>query len=336
MSFSIPLSRTTWEYKSLMSIIEYVSFNYSSDTRSPSVICLGNFDGVHIGHAALVEETLRMKEKLSSSIPSVRAAALCFSVLPVNYFGNDKIKNLMTLEDKLDTFKAMGLDGVYVCDFGTICSYSPDRFIDEVLFLECNAVGAVCGFNYSFGFKASGNAETLRCRMSEKGFAFSMVEAVSRFNKTVSSTHIREYISCGDFPSANAMLGRPFSITHKVVHGKNLGIKLGFPTVNHIVEASDRQIIPAFGIYATKTVIDGLPYVSVTNVGIRPTVSSSGLITVETHLIGEGDFSDLYGKIIKVEFYKKLRDEMKFSSKEELSNAIGQDVSNAKSFFLTV
>ena len=318
-----------------MSIIEYVHFNYSTkDTYTPCVLCLGNFDGVHIGHSALVAETLKMKKELSSSYQNVRAVALCFSMLPANYFGNDKIKNLMTLEDKLDTFKSMGLDGVYVCDFGTVCSYSPDRFIDEILFSECGAVGAVCGFNYSFGAKASGNADTLRTRMTEKGYAFSMVDQVSKFGNTVSSTEIRRYINKGDFPSANAMLGRAFSISHKVVHGKNLGEKLGFPTINHIVEASDRQIIPAFGIYATKTVIDGVSYQSVTNVGTRPTVSSSGLITVETHLIDEGEFFDLYGKSVKVQFFKKLRDEIKFASKEELSRAIANDVANAKDFFL--
>lgn len=317
-----------------MSIIEYVHFNYSSpDTYSPCVLCLGNFDGVHIGHAALVAETIKMKTELSRSVPNVRAVALCFSMLPANYFGNNKIKNLMTLEDKLDTFKSLGLDGVYVCDFGTICPYSPERFIKEILFDECMAIGTVCGFNYSFGAKAAGNAETLHTYMAERGYSFKMVDQVSKFGKTVSSTNIREYIDAGDFPSANAMLGRPFSISHKVVHGKNLGVKLGFPTINHIVETSDRQIIPSFGIYATKTLIDGTPYVSVTNVGTRPTVSSSGLITIETHIIGEGDFADLYGKSVKVQFFKKLRDEMRFDSKEELSRAISRDVESAKRFF---
>lgn len=318
-----------------MSIIEYVHFNYSiSDTYSPCVLCLGNFDGVHIGHAELISETIKMKNELSANTPSVRAVALCFSMLPANYFGNDKIKNLMTLEDKLDTFRSLGLDGVYVCDFGTVCSYSPERFIKEVLFDECKAIGAVCGFNYSFGAKAAGNAKTLEEHMHNNGYCFKMVDQVSRFDKTVSSTNIREYIDNGDFESANSMLGRPFSISHKVVHGKNLGEKLGFPTINHIVEASDRQIIPSFGIYATKTLIDGNLHTSVTNVGIRPTVSSSGLITIETHLIGDGDFGDLYGKTVKVQFFKKLRDEMKFTSKEELSRAIANDVQSARDYFV--
>ena len=317
-----------------MSIIEYVHFNYSlTDTYSPCVLCLGNFDGVHIGHAELVTETLKMKDALKESVPNVRSAALCFSMLPANYFGNDKIKNLMTLEDKLDTFRSLGLDGVYICDFGTVCSYSPERFINEVLFDECMVIGAVCGFNYSFGAKAAGNAQTLEQFMKDKGYAFKMVDQVSRFDKTVSSTNIREYIDAGDFPSANAMLGRPFSISHKVVHGKNLGVKLGFPTINHIVEASDRQIIPSFGIYATKTLIDGVLHASVTNVGTRPTVSSSGLITIETHLIGDEDFGDLYGKSVKVQFFKKLRNEIRFSSKEELSKAIANDVESAKKYF---
>ena len=319
-----------------MSIIEYVCFNYSTNDRNaPCVLCLGNFDGVHIGHATLVSETLKMKAELSKSKGNVRSAALCFSMLPANYFGNSNIKNLMTLEDKLDTFKALGLDGVYVCDFPTICSYSPEKFIEDVLFAECNAIGAVCGFNYSFGAKAAGNALTLKKHMDAKGYSFKMVEQVSKFNKTVSSTAIREYIEQGDFRSANEMLGRPFSISHKVVHGKNLGSKLGFPTINHIFERNDVQIIPAFGIYATKTLIDGITYMSVTNIGIRPTVSNSGIVTCETHLIDGCGGLDLYGRSARVQFFTKLRDEMKFSTKEELSAAISKDVEAARSFLMT-
>lgn len=314
-----------------MSIIEYISFNPELDPcKSPCTICLGNFDGVHIGHAALVSKTIEMKKELSATGQDVRSAALCFSTLPVNYFGKNKIKNLISLEDKLEVFRSLGLDGVYVCDFGAICSYSPYDFINKILFSECSAIGAVCGFNYNFGAKAAGNSDTLKEHFLSKGFCFEMVPAVTKFGEVVSSTLIREYIAGGDFEAANEMLGRPFSISHTVVHGKNLGTKLGFPTINHIFDESSNQIIPAFAIYATKTIVDGETFLSVTNVGTRPTVSSSGVITCETHIIDSKGVPNLYGKNVRVKFYKKLRDEVKFSSKEELSAAISKDIENAK------
>ena len=315
-----------------MSFIKYIPFTEPSED-SPCVLCLGNFDGVHIGHAELVRATIEMKDRLSDKHRGLRAVALCFSVLPANYFGNKSIKNLITLDDKLETFKSLGLDGVYVCDFVQLYSYSPERFIREILFDKCNAVGAICGFNYSFGARASGSPETLKNYFYEKGYSVEVVAPVKIGGKVASSTLVRECISAGDFEMANAVLGRAYSISHTVVHGKNLGTKLGFPTINHIFNEDEVQIIPARGIYATKTEIDGALYTSVTNVGIRPTVSTSGVITCETHIIDEEVPDGLYGKTARVYFFKKLRDEMRFSSRDELSAAIANDVSATKEFF---
>ena len=147
--------------------------------------------------------------------------------------------------------------------------------------------------------------------------------------QTVSTSLIKEKIEIGAIEEANEILGRPFSIAHTVVHGKSLGKKLGFPTLNHIFE--DNRIIPSFGVYATITEIDGKEYVSVTNVGLRPTVSSSETVTCETHIIDCNE--DLYGKNVKVSFMKKLRDEKQFPSMDELSKAIASDVENTKMFF---
>ena len=313
-----------------MSLVEYIPFyNIPSNTKTPSVICLGNFDGVHIGHAELIRETVLMKE----SFDQARSAALCFSVLPANYFQKGKVKSIMSLEQKLDIFKSLGLDGAYVCDFGALGSYSPERFIKEILFEECNCVGAVCGFNYSFGAKAVGTPETLKKIMLDNSRLFKMVDTVELLNKTVSSSAIREYIQAGDFISANLMLGRPFCISHEIIHGANIGTKLGYPTINHIFSPEDDQIIPAFGIYATKALINDRSYIGVTNIGVRPTVSDSGVITCETHLINPVDSCDLYGNIAKVQFFKKLRNEQKFNSLNDLSAAIAKDIENAKKFF---
>ena len=235
----------------------------------------------------------------------------------------------MTLDEKLDTFNKMGLDGAYVCDFGKVFDLSPESFINNVLVGECNCVGAVCGFNYRFGKGASGTPEMLKSHFDN----FKMVEPVMLNWQTVSSSLIKENVEKGRVEDAGTMLGRPFSISHTVVHGKNLGTKLGFPTLNHIFEKS--ELVPAFGIYATLTEICGDEYISVTNIGTRPTVSDSDTVTCETYIINYPEGADLYGKKVKISFFQKIRDEKRFSSLEELSSAIAADVENTKMFFFS-
>lgn len=309
-----------------MSVFKYIPFtDLGENSEASSVICLGNFDGVHIGHAKLVYETIKMSKRLNDK--ATRACALCFSPFPADYFSKVPVRHIMSLEDKLDTFREMGLDGAYVCDFAKIYDYSPERFMEDILIDSCKCIGAVCGFNYRFGYKAGGTPKDLHNKFAN----FKMVDPVMLKWETVSSTLIKEKIEKGDLVGAGEMLGRPFYITHTVVHGHNIGHKLGFPTVNYIFESND--LIPAFGIYATVTEVDGERYISVTNVGTRPTVSNSETVTCETHIIDCPSNIDLYGRCVKVSFFKKIRDEKKFSSLEELSGAIALDVENTKKFF---
>ena len=305
-----------------MSIIEYISFNPELDPcKSPCTICLGNFYGVHIGHAALVSKTIEMKKELSATGKDVRAAALCFSTLPVNYFGKNKIKNLISLEDKLEVFRSLGLDGAYVCDFGAICSYSPYDFINKILFSECSAIGAVCGFNYNFGAKAAGNSDTLKEHFLSKGFCFEMVPAVTKFGKVVSSTLIREYIAGGDFEAANEMLGRKFTISGTVVKDKELGRKLGFPTAN--IKPKENMLLPEPGVYQTSTKVRGEIYKSITNVGTCPTVNDNN-VKLETYILDFND--DLYGDVIEIIFLSKMREIIVFENVDALKEQLKSDV----------
>lgn len=309
-----------------MSIFSYIPFtDLGKAEDAPAVVCLGNFDGVHIGHARLVEETVKMSKDVTD-LP-VRACALCFSPFPADYFSKVPVRHIMSLEDKLHTFKAMGLDGAYVCDFAKIYDYSPEKFMEDILVRSCNCIGAVCGFNYRFGYKASGTPNDLKKKFS----AFKMVDPVMLKWETVSSTLIKEKIEQGNIESACEMLGRPFYISHTVVHGNNIGHKLGFPTVNYVFESSD--LIPSFGIYATVTEVEEESYISVTNIGTRPTISDSETVTCETHLISCPSNFDLYERCVKVNFFKKIRDEKKFSSLDELSKAIASDIESTKKFF---
>ena len=286
-------------------MLTYIPFNnFLTNENSHSVICLGNFDGVHIGHARLVSETIFMKQQYRNK--KVRACAMCFSPFPVDYFSKSPVKHLMSIDEKLDVFRSMGLDGVYICDFSKIYMLSPDAFISNVLLDACNCIGVICGFNYRFGCKASGTPEDLKSRfLNLNDGDFKMVDPVKLDEMTVSSSLIKSNLENGNIDLVNKMLGRPFSLSHDVVHGKSLGTKLGFPTINYVFSESDA--IPSFGIYVTITNIDGKCYKSVTNVGVRPTVADGESITCETHILDCDTGSNFYDLRAKVHFLSKIQ-----------------------------
>lgn len=317
-----------------MSFIQYVPFSdRGQDENIPSVICLGCFDGVHLGHMALISEAVSMRRNMQQDGKEPRAVALCFSSIPANYFLEDKIKCIMTMKQRLDAFKNADLDGAYICDFASVYRLSPEEFVSEILYNVCNCIGAVCGFNFTFGCHASGDHDTLAALLSQRDHPVNVIQPIVSKGKPVSSSLIREYIKNGRIEEANVLLGKPFSIEHTIVHGKNLGVKLGFPTINHIVNEMDEQIIPMRGVYATEVIIGGKQYYGVTNVGKRPTVSESDVVTCETHLIDIDKDSDFYGDNAAIFFISMLREEKKFESFDELSSAISNDVNNAKVYF---
>ena len=315
--------------------IEYISFGDSgADASLPSVICLGCFDGVHLGHMELIRETIALKNNKNNS--NVRAVALCFSTIPANLFIKNKIKSIMTLKQKLDAFKSAGLDGAYVCDFSSMHHLTPEEFVQKVLYDTCHCIGAVCGFNFSFGHLASGDHNTLSALLGANGHTLKTVGPISNGELNISSSLIREHLENGRCEKAAELLGKPFAIEHTIVHGKNLGEKLGFPTINHIVTEDNEQIVPLDGVYATKVIINGTQYDGVTNVGKRPTVSESDVITCETHLIDVSKDNNFYGSTAVVLFLSMLRREKKFNSFDELSNAIAKDIDKARAYFKSV
>ena len=310
-----------------MSVLKYIPFSPLGKCEDlPCVICLGNFDGVHIGHARLLNESIEMSRSLGCK---TRACALCFSPFPADFFAKKSSPHIMSLDEKLCAFKDAELDGAYICEFDKIFDYSPDRFIRDILLNNCNCIGVICGFNYRFGAKAAGTPEYLAKQFSN----FKMIDKVTLKSQTVSSSLIKESIELGNMEFANELLGRKFSISHTVVHGKNLGTKLGFPTLNYVFTPTD--LVPAHGIYVTRTEAVGKSYISVTNIGKRPTVSASNIVTCETHIVNCEKDTYLYGSRVKISFYKKLRDEKRFPSFEALSKAIEADVEKTKEYFIS-
>lgn len=288
---------------------------------SPLAIAIGNFDGVHIGHRALLDR-LRT-EAAALGLPT---AVWCFATPPSAYLPGGAVPQLITPEEKLARFAEAGIDYCILGDFAALRDYSPARFVREVLIDACRCRCIVCGFNFSFGARGQGTPDDLRTLFPHRTV---VVDAVSLDGQAVSSTAIRAAIAKGDIAHANAMLGRPWALTLPVLHGKALGRTIGIPTVNQ--RFPEGHILPAFGVYATRFCDGAREYPAVTNVGVRPTVDDGEAVTCETHIL---DFAaDLYGRPVRIEFLDYLRPEQKFASLDALRAAIDADIAAARARF---
>ncbi|MBR2847911.1 MAG: bifunctional riboflavin kinase/FAD synthetase [Clostridia bacterium] len=288
----------------------------------PLAVALGNFDGVHRGHQRLLSAV----REIAARIPGCVCAVWSFTTLAKDA---SSIPSLTTTEEKLRHIAASGVQYAILENFEDMRSLSPETFAISYLYEKLHCAAAVCGFNYRFGKGGAGDADLLSSLLSPCGCSVTVVPPVVFDGRVVSSTRIRAAVAEGDMEQAAALLGRPFSICLPVVHGRKLGRTIGLPTVNQTFP--EGHIIPLRGIYACACTIDGCRYPSVSNVGVRPTVSDGDKVNCETHIIGYN--GDLYGESIRVEFYRRLRDEMKFSSVDELKEAIEKDILGARSYF---
>lgn len=308
-----------------MTIIDLKTMREASSPPA-SVVCIGNFDGVHIGHTALAEETIAKKLQLSNRYEGLASAACFFKIPPTDFFRHPPIPRLTTFEEKLSLFSALGLDYAFVIDFEEVGSLSAEAFVNAILKETFHCVFAVCGFNFHFGKNASGDAAHLKSLMNGQA---SVIASVQADGSTVSSSEIRGMISRGEMEKIPAFLGRPYAITAEVLHGKALGRTLGTPTINQCFP--ENLAIPKRGIYVTRSVINGKTFPSVTNVGLRPSVNDGDKINCETHIL---DFQgDLYEKTVTVQFLKYLRGEIKFENTEALSAQIQKDIQNTKAYY---
>lgn len=289
-----------------------------------SCVALGNFDGVHLGHQALIKTMVQKakEENLASCV-------FTFSSHPKNILpGAEKVKNILYNSEKATIIESLGVDYMVNVPFTKdIMIMSPETFIDELLIKKLNMKAAFCGFNYNFGFKGQGNPDVLRANGAEKGFSVTELQAFSIDGEVVSSSLIRELIAKGEMEKVKAFMGKYYAVGGEVVVGNRLGRSIGFPTSNLSIDM--QMVTPANGVYVTYCIYNGKKYPSVTNVGVKPTIGDYAK-NIETHIFNFD--KELYGKQIIVEFIKKKRDEKKFESIEALSAQIKNDCENAKKF----
>lgn len=286
---------------------------------------LGNFDGLHIGHMTLINTLLDECRK-----NDLHSVVYTFKKHPEHILRKELYMPLiMTAEHKAELLKKTGLEYLYFQEFSEEFSrISPESFIEDILVNKLRTRLVVVGFNYRFGYKGKGDTGLLEAMGNKYGFRVIVIPPVKIDGEVASSTLIRRYIMDGQMENAYEFLGRYFSIQGKVVSGRHIGGTLGFPTAN--IKPGKELVVPSSGVYITSTLYRGKCYDSVTNVGKSPTLKNENDIILETHLI---DFSgELYGEDIEVFFLKKLRDEKRYKTREELINQIIQDVGKAKMY----
>ncbi len=273
-------------------------------------VALGYFDGLHIGHHAVIQTAVDWAKEHGAQ------PALFTFELPSR---NDlKGSRLMSIAHKHAAIEAMGVAHYIEPPFAEIKDYSPEAFVDKLID-TLGARAVVCGENFTFGAKAAGNVALLQSLCAARNVQVLVVPLAEYEGVVVSSTRIRAALSAGDIPAVNAMLGAPYAIQFEVAHGKGLGKTLGVPTINQIYP--DGFQMPKFGIYITRTLIDGRWYPSATGLGTRPTVNQDeSKITCETFI--PNFKGDLYGAAPVLEFYQYLCESQKFNSLDELKACI--------------
>ncbi|MFI3313781.1 MAG: riboflavin biosynthesis protein RibF, partial [Eubacteriales bacterium] len=290
------------------------------------VVALGFFDGVHLGHGALLQKCRQVANDLGAT-----ASVITFEPHPLTLITGKPLPLLNTVGDRQYLMQSMyGIDELMLCEFDDHLMKLPwEDFISDYLVGKFHATAVVCGHDYHFGYKGKGNAENLRETCAKLGLGCYVIDKVEMDSITISSTYIRSQVACGDMSTAVRFLGHPHLLTGTVVPGRQLGRTMGTPTANLLLPAD--LLPPAFGVYATKVTVESQTYLAVTNVGVRPTVHGEGYITVEPWLL---DFDgDLYGKTLQVELYRHLRPEVKFPSLDALKTEILGNAQETRDFF---
>ena len=300
-----------------MEIIKNIKNNQPLEA---SALTIGSYDGVHFGHKKILNEVVKYSSSLN--IPSV---LITFNPHPREVLGNktSSFSLIMNSEQKLKHISSMGIDIVYVINFTkSFSKISPEDFLNKHVIKFFNPSCIIIGYNHHFGNKRNGSAQSLKYFCDNKSIKLKVIKPVFYKNNNVSSSIIREHIREGKIQKANTLLGSLFCIKAKVVSGSGRGKDLRFPTAN-IKPTHQNQVLPGIGVYFVRAMIIGLNAYGMCNFGYRPTYDENKLV-MEIHFFHDG-LNNLNGRIIKVEFLERIRDERKFHSSEELIEQLNQD-----------
>ena len=289
-----------------------------------TVIALGFFDGVHLGHGALLRKTAERARELGAT-----PAAFTFDRSPREFVTGRSVPLLTSSEERAAIIREdYGIGAVFVEPFDRAMMTMPwEDFITQLLVKKYRAVHLVAGHDYRFGHKNEGDVEKLREKCQELGLGCDIIAKVELDGVTVSSTYIRSLLESGEAERAARFLGRPHRMSGLVQHGEGIGKKSLFPTANLVPGAHD--IVPKRGVYATRVYLpDGTQRVGVTNVGARPTVSDAERVTVETYIVNYD--GDLYGRTLRLDFCAYLRGEEKFPTTQALHDEIERNARQAE------
>ena len=299
----------------------YTTLSYTS--ASPTVVALGCFDGIHVGHRAVIGQAREIAERLGLPL-----TVWTFEEPPKNHFIPHSVPLITDKREKREQMRRLGVDHFICVPFSdTICRMSAELFFVSILQERLKAAHLVCGFDYSFGAKGQGNVSLLQALCEATDVGLTVVPPVTVGEHAVSSSAIRQAIEEGNTQRATGLLGRPYSLRTAVIDGQKLARRLGFPTLNQ--EFPKGALVPRHGVYATRITIQGRKkrFYGITNVGIRPTVGGTALCA-ETHIF---DFDgDLYGKWVRIEFLAFVRDETKFHDLDALTAQVRTDMETVR------
>ncbi len=284
-----------------------------------TAVAIGKFDGLHRGHRKLLEEILVQKKE------GLAACVFTFDPTPAVLFGYSDGKELTTREEKRRLFEKLGVD--ILIEFPLTketAGIFPEKFVTDILVKRMKVKFIAAGTDLSFGSKGAGNAALLEKMSASLDFAVKTIDKVSLNGKEVSSTYVRKVVESGDMKLAGELLGMPYTVGGRVVHGNRIGRKLGFPTVNLLPAAN--KLLPPNGVYYSRVQVGAESFCAITNIGCKPTVTDEQIIGVESYLY---DFArDIYGEEIEVSLLEFKRPEAQFAGLEELRAQLQRDIAD--------
>jgi len=291
----------------------------------PTVLTLGVFDGLHLGHQAIMQTVVSRAKKVNA-VPT----AITFDPHPRSVINREKAPPLLqTLDQRLNALKFFGIRQTIIVRFNqNFAAQDAEVFLRETIYERLQAREIYLGKGFAFGRNRGGNIELLRQMSKQLGFFADEVPEVCLRGARISSSKIRELLAHGKVNLARRMLGRPYGVEGVIIRGDQRGRTIGFPTANL---KPQNRVIPKYGVYATANLIDGRWRRSITNVGVRPTFEGDKEPSIESYIF---DFDgDLYGDVLRVRFLHRIRDERKFGGIEELKIQIAKDSQTAQNYF---